>query len=130
VRLSDLEHSVVQRNSCSDELVCDQSVTEKKGQEKRDDRVCTSCLNQEINQIKHVAVEALCYETEGRWFESEEVDFFNLYLSIQLHYFTYNITITVTMQLNNLICMFSFPFSLHVLASVGHHQVLFPMPST
>jgi hypothetical protein len=50
----------------------------------------------------------------------------NLYLSILLYYFTYNNTITVTMQLNNLICMFSFPFSLHVSASVGHHQVLFP----
>jgi hypothetical protein len=33
----------------------------------------------------------------------------NLYLSILLHYFTYNITITVTMQLINLICIFSFP---------------------
>jgi hypothetical protein len=36
----------------------------------------------------------------------------DLYLSILLHYFTYNNTITVTMQLNNLICTFSFPFSL------------------
>jgi hypothetical protein len=53
---------------------------------------------------------------------------YNLYLSILLHYFTYNNTITVTMQLNKLMCMFSLLFSLHVSASVGHHQVLFPMP--
>jgi hypothetical protein len=42
--------------------------------------------------------------------------------------YTYNNTITVTMQLNKLICMFSLLFSLHVSTSVGHHQVLFPMP--
>jgi hypothetical protein len=49
----------------------------------------------------------------------------NLYLCILLHYLTYNNTITITMQLN-LTCMFSFPFSLHVSDSVGHHQVLLP----
>jgi hypothetical protein len=53
--------------------------------------------------------------------ESEEVTFVVghlgnwrcviLYLSILLHYFTYNNTTTVTMQLIKLICIFSFLFS-------------------
>jgi hypothetical protein len=52
----------------------------------------------------------------------------NLYLSILLHYFTYNYAITVTMQPNKPICMFSLLLSLCVSASVAHHQVLYPMP--
>jgi hypothetical protein len=47
-----------------------------------------------------------------------------LYLRILLHYFTYNNTTSVTMQLTKLICIFSFLFSQHVSALAGHHQVL------
>jgi hypothetical protein len=47
-----------------------------------------------------------------------------LYLRILLHYFTYNNTTSVTVQLRRLICIFSFLFSQHVSALAGHHKVL------
>jgi hypothetical protein len=49
-----------------------------------------------------------------------------LYLSILLHYFTYNNTTSVIMQPRKLICtsIFSFLSSQHILALAGHHQVL------
>jgi hypothetical protein len=48
-----------------------------------------------------------------------------LYLSILLHYFTYNNITSVTMQPRNLICIFSFLLSSqHVSALAGHYQVL------
>jgi hypothetical protein len=47
-----------------------------------------------------------------------------LYLSILLHYFTYNNTTSVTMQPRKLICIFSFLFSQYVSVLAGHHQVL------
>jgi hypothetical protein len=47
-----------------------------------------------------------------------------LYLSILLHYFTYNNTTSVTIQPRKLIYIFSFLSSQHVSALAGHHQVL------